>query len=175
MTREDWDWVLGVNLWGAVNGINAFIPHMIRHAAGGHVVINSSFAGLVYDRGLGPYCVSKAAVIALAEVLRQEMRDMRIGVSVVCPMRVDTEIGSSHRNRSTAQGRGSAARDVTDPRDTAVPGKIISPSEVASRIIDAVDHNELYVMTHADGRPFVAHRFARIDKCFARQHSSAGT
>lgn len=170
MNRTDWDWVMGVNLWGAVHGAKAFLPRMIAQDRPGHIVFNASFSGLVYDAGLGPYCVSKAGVIALAEVLRQELRHTRIGVSVVCPMRVDTEIGSSTRNRAADERAGSVAKDVTDPRDERVPGVILSADDVASRILDAVDHGELYVMTHGDGRPFVAKRFARIDRIYDRQH-----
>lgn len=173
MARADWDWVMGVNLWGAIHGIRHFVPSMVAQGERAHILFNSSFSGLVYDGGLGPYCVSKAGVVALAEVLRLELRETPVGVSVVCPMRVDTEIGHSSRNRSQAQRNGSVAADVTDPRDDSVPGTILTADDVAAQILDAVDHKELYVMTHGEGRHYLGRRFQRIDKIYARQHPEA--
>lgn len=170
LSRADWDWVMGVNLWGCVHGAQAFLPRMLEQGEPGHILFNSSFSGLVHDAGLSPYCASKAAVVALAEVLKLELRATPIGVSVVCPMRVDTEIGHSSRNRDAADRSGSAAQDVTDPRDERVPGSILTAQEAVLRILDGVDHRELYIMTHGEGRPFLAKRFQRIDKIYARQH-----
>ena len=72
--------------------------------AGGHILFTASFAGLVPNVGLGPYCVAKYGVVALAEVLHRELRDDNIGVSVLCPMRVGTNIGTSERNREARYG-----------------------------------------------------------------------
>lgn len=170
MGERDWQWVLGVNLWGAINGVDAFLPRMRDQRQQAHILFNASFAGLVYDANMGPYCVSKAGVVALAEVLGRELQAGPIGVSVVCPMRVDTEIGSSARNRAAADLAASRSGEVTDPRDSHVPGTILSAEDAVLRILDAVDHRELHIMTHGDGRDFLRKRFARIDRVYSRQH-----
>ena len=87
MTHDDWRWVIDVDLWGPIHGVEAFLPRMIEQGQGGHLLFTSSFAGLVPNIGLGPYCVAKYGVVALAEVLARELREHDIGVSVLCPMR----------------------------------------------------------------------------------------
>ena len=124
----------------------------------------------MYSPGLGPYCVSKAGVVALAEVLRQELREHGIGVSVLCPMRVATKIGASGRNREADYGSTEAARELIDPRDPSLPGEIIQPEDVVSQILSGIEKNELYIMTHAAGRQYVSRRFEKVDKSFERQH-----
>jgi NAD(P)-dependent dehydrogenase (short-subunit alcohol dehydrogenase family) len=104
MTHADWQWTINVNLWGAIHGVEVFVPQMIAQKEGGHVLFTASFAGLVSNRSLGPYSVSKAAVVSLAECLSKDLRDDGIGVSVLCPMRVTTKIDESHRNRPAELG-----------------------------------------------------------------------
>ena len=88
MRHEDWKWIIDVDLWGPIHGVEAFLPRMVEQGQGGHLLFTSSFAGLVPNVGLGPYCVAKYGVVALAEVLYRELRPLGIGVSVLCPMRV---------------------------------------------------------------------------------------
>lgn len=173
MKHSDWDWVLRVNLWGAIHGTEAFAQRMVAQQQGGHILFNSSFAGLVYSPTLAPYCVSKAGVVALAEVLRQEMRAHQIGVSVVCPMRVATAIGSSARNRSADFGGREGSPELIDPRDKSLPGDIIDVDTAVARILAGIENNELYIMTHADARQYITRRFEKIDKSFDRQFIGA--
>jgi NAD(P)-dependent dehydrogenase (short-subunit alcohol dehydrogenase family) len=170
MRHSDWQWVLSVNLWGSIHGAEAFAPRMVQQSQGGHIIFNSSFAGLVYSQALGPYCVSKAGIIALAEVLRQELRANDIGVSVVCPMRIATDIGSSARNRTRDFGGCEGSPELIDPRDESLPGNIIEVEAAVRAILQGIEENELYIMTHAEGRPYVARRFEKLDKAFHRQH-----
>lgn len=170
MTSADWSWVLGVNLWGVVHGIKSFVPRMLKQGTGGTVLFNASFAGLVSVENLGAYSASKASVVAIAEALRAELKPHNIQVSVVCPMRVDSEIGSSMRNRDPEQRTASRARDVFDPRDDSVGGAIISADDAARQIIAGIERDELYILTHPDGRSAVRRRFERIDKSYSRQH-----
>jgi NAD(P)-dependent dehydrogenase (short-subunit alcohol dehydrogenase family) len=100
MTHDDWRWVIDVDLWGPIHGVEAFLPRLREQGQGGHLLFTSSFAGLVPNIGLGPYCVAKYGVLALAEVLSRELKAEGIGVSVLCPMIVATNIGASERNRS---------------------------------------------------------------------------
>src|SRR5437016_5522096 len=98
-THRDWQWVLGVNLWGVIHGVEAFVPRMIASKEPGHIVNTASMAGLVATRGLGVYNTSKYAVVGLSETLAKDLRPYRIGVSVLCPMGVATHSRDSARNR----------------------------------------------------------------------------
>src|SRR5882672_5491751 len=98
-THRDWQWVLGVNLWGVIHGVEAFVPRMIALKEPGHIVNTASMAGLVATRGLGIYNTSKYAVVGLSETLAKDLRPYGIGVSVLCPMGVATQIRASERNR----------------------------------------------------------------------------
>ena len=103
----EWRKAMDVNFWGVVHGIDAFLPRMLAQGAGGHVVNTSSMAGLVGMQGFGIYCATKFAVVGLSESLRRELEPRGIGVSVLCPMMVDTRIGE---NSARALGRLPRAR-----------------------------------------------------------------
>ena len=171
MTHDDWRWIIDVDLWGAIHGVEVFLPRMLAQGQGGHILFTASFAGLVPNVGLGPYCVAKYGVVAMAEVLRREVRDSNIGVSVLCPMRVGTNIGASQRNRGEHYGAGgSPAVPDQDETNDDLAGRVIPVDEVAQRVVAAIDANELYILPHAESREFVRRRFSRIDDSFARQH-----
>ena len=173
MSHDDWRWIIDVDLWGAIHGVEVFLPRMLAQGQGGHILFTSSFAGLVPNVGLGPYCVAKYGVVALAEVLRREVRDSQIGVSVLCPTRVGTNIGASERNRPQHYGaaESSVVPDQAEANDE-LAGRVISVEEVAERVLAAIDANELYVLPHPESREFVRRRFSRIDDAFGRQHGS---
>ena len=118
MKHSDWEWIIKVDLWGPIHGVEVFLPRMIEQRQGGQILFTASFAGLVPNEGLGPYCVAKYGVVALAEVLRREIRQHDIGVSVLCPMRVETNIGTSERNRAADFG-GAAASPGVQPQGAA--------------------------------------------------------
>ena len=175
MSHDDWRWIIDVDLWGAIHGVEAFLPRLIARGQGGHILFTASFAGLVPNVGLGPYCVAKYGVVALAEVLRREVRDHQIGVSVLCPMRVGTNIGASQRNRGAQYGAAESPPVSEQDQDNAdLAGRVISVDSVAQRVVAAIDANELYVLPHEESREFVRRRFARIDASFDRQHNSGG-
>src|SRR2546426_11067672 len=109
-THRDWRWVLGVNLWGVIHGVEAFVPRMIAQQSEGHVVNTASMAGLIASQGLGVYNTSKYAVVGLSETLVKDLRPYGIGVSVLCPMGVATRIRDSERGRPPAlRNEGAAA------------------------------------------------------------------
>jgi NAD(P)-dependent dehydrogenase (short-subunit alcohol dehydrogenase family) len=168
MSHDDWRWVMDVNLWGPIHGVEAFVPRMIDQGTGGHLLFTSSFAGLVPNVGLGPYCVTKYGVVALAEVLARELRGNEIGVSVVCPMRASTNIGASERNRPEEYGGPDASPRVQDQDEanTQLAGRVIPVDEVARKIYDAILANRLYVLTHEESREPIRRRFERIDRSF---------
>ena len=134
MSHDDWRWIIDVDLWGPIHGVEAFLPHMKAAKAGGHILFTASFAGLVPNVGLGPYCVAKYGVVALAEVLHRELRDDDIGVSVLCPMRVGTNIGTSERNRDQRYGGAETSPRVPDQDDanSDLAGEVLNVDEVAA-------------------------------------------
>jgi NAD(P)-dependent dehydrogenase (short-subunit alcohol dehydrogenase family) len=150
MSRREWDWVLGVNLLGVVNGVRAFVPVLLEQDAG-HVVNTASLAGLTAGV-LGPYSVTKHAVVALSEGLHFQLaaRGAPVGVSVLCPGWVRTRILDSNRNRPDALGPPPEA----DPgvRDLArqLLDTGMEPAEVAGHVVDAVRGGRFYILTHPD-------------------------
>jgi NAD(P)-dependent dehydrogenase (short-subunit alcohol dehydrogenase family) len=163
-THEDWRWLIGVNLWGPINGIEAFVPRLVARGSG-HVLFTSSFAGLAANVGAGPYCVTKYGVVAMAEVLHKELRDSGVGVSVLCPMLLDTNVGRSHRNRPAELG-GPGPDDLSTTEDPNLVGRVLPPAVAATQAVAAIGTRQLYVFTHEEMRPLVARRFARIDAAF---------
>jgi len=168
MTHEDWSWVLGVNLWGAIHGVETFLPRMVSTGGGGHLLFTASFAGLVPNVGLGPYVVSKYGVVGLAEVLHRELRSQHIGVSVLCPMRVATDIDSSERNRPAKYGGPESSPRIPGQRDSSsgMAGSIISVESVAIAVADAIGTDRLYILPHEESRAMIRRRFERIDRAF---------
>lgn len=170
MTHADWEWLMRVNLWGPIHGVEAFLPRMIAQGTGGHVLFTASFAGLVPNVGLGPYCVTKYGTVALAEVLSKELRPHGIGVSVLCPMRVETNIGTSERNRPEALGGPGATPEppagVADVAGAAadLAGRVLPVEGVAAVVVRAVKDGRLYILPHEESLPPVRRRFARIER-----------
>ncbi|MDZ7728514.1 MAG: SDR family NAD(P)-dependent oxidoreductase [Dehalococcoidia bacterium] len=168
MSHPDWEWLMRVNLWGPIHGVEAFLPRMVEQGEGGHIVNTASFAGLVANDGLGIYNVTKYGVVALSETLYREMRNEGIGVSVLCPMRVETNIGDSARNRQMEFG-GPAEIEVhseLEEPEQSLAGRVIPVTEVADQVMRAIRNNELYIFTHPETRQFIRRRFDRIDRAF---------
>ena len=171
MKHSDWEWIIKVDLWGPIHGVEAFLPRMIEQKQGGQIVFTSSIAGLVPTEGLGVYAVAKYGVVALAETLRREVRQHNIGVSVLCPLRVDTNIGSSERNRAADFGGAEASPRAQTPSsgNIVMAGEVMSPDQVAAKVIDAIIANRLYILPHDDSRELIRRRFQRIDATFDEQ------
>ncbi|MEQ8232446.1 MAG: SDR family NAD(P)-dependent oxidoreductase [Gammaproteobacteria bacterium] len=166
MTHADWQWSVDVNLWGCIHGVESFVPRMIEQGRGGHVLFTASFAGLVPNRELGPYNVTKAAVVALAESLRKDVRHHGIGVSVLCPMRVVSNIDFSARNRPDALGGPTANRTYTDEERAALDGRLLDVDPVATLVLDAIRRNDLYIHTHREAREYFGKRAERVSAAF---------
>src|SRR5580693_2053246 len=108
MTHDDWRWVIDIDLWGSIHAVEAFLPRLLEQRTGGHIAFTASFAGLAPNIGLGAYCVAKYGVVALAETLAREVKDNGIGVSVLCPMVVETKlVANSERIRGADYGLAS--------------------------------------------------------------------
>lgn len=171
MSHQDWKWIIDVDLWGPIHGVECFLPRMIEQGQGGNLLFTASFAGLVPNEGLGPYCVAKYGVVALAEVLRRELRPHDIGSTVLCPMRVETNIGSSERNRLDSFGGPEASPGVADQDETNddLAGRVLDVEAVAQMTVEAMIGDRLYVLPHEESRGFIRRRFERIDQTFDRQ------
>jgi NAD(P)-dependent dehydrogenase (short-subunit alcohol dehydrogenase family) len=154
-TVADWEWVLGVNLWGVIHGVRVFLPIMLRQDAECHVVNTASVAGLLSVPNMGIYCVSKHAVVTLTECLYHDLaqRHARVGVSLLCPAYVPTGIIDSERNRPALLRN---AQRVKTPEELAreetmrkaVQSGKISAEQVAQMVFDAVESNRFYILTH---------------------------
>jgi NAD(P)-dependent dehydrogenase (short-subunit alcohol dehydrogenase family) len=175
MTHDDWRWTIDVDLWGPIHGVEAFLPRIVEQGEGGHLLFTASFAGLVPNSGLGPYCVAKYGVVALAEVLWRELREHQVGVSVLCPMRVGTNIGHSERNRQLEYGEFTQSLVADQNAGNAdLAGRVLEVESVARLTVDAIEKNRLYVLPHDESRDSIRRRFARIDRTFDEQAASAG-
>ena len=162
-TLADWEWTLGVNLWGPIHGGRAFLPRMIAGGEEGHVVNTASIAGLLPLPGNAPYGVSKAGVVALSEALLLELerRGAPIGVSVLCPGLVRTNILDSARNRpeslrNPAPDPPAASPGPPSGRPGSVSGRLraemerdaMDPADVAERVLEAIRGRRFWILPH---------------------------
>ena len=170
MTYADWDWVVGVNLHGVINGVQTFVQRIMAHGEGGHIVNTSSLAGQFAVPGLGVYNTTKFAVVGLSETMRAELAPHDIGVSVLCPGFVDTNIFTSERNRPAALG----SQPNVDPQpmdldrfEEFAKGSI-NPVVVGDMTLYAIQHNEAYIFTHPELAIGVSARMADIQASIGR-------
>ncbi len=165
MTHADWRWTIDVDLWGPIHGVEAFLPRMIEQNNGGHIASTASFAGVVPNDGLGVYCVAKYGVVAMSEVLSRELRQYEIGVSVLCPMRLATNIDASGRNRQDGYG-GPESQAYPEVDEEEMAGDMLSAEDAAELVLQGIRENKLYLFTHDDSREFIRRRFERMDRAF---------
>lgn len=157
-TVADWQWVLGVNLWGVIHGVRLFTPLMLEAARRdpawqGHIVNTASMAGLLTPPNMGVYNVSKHAVVALTETLYQDLALVtdQIGASVLCPYFVPTGINSSERNRPQDLAASQLTRSQRIGQamnDKAVSSGKVTAAQVAALVFDAVVSNAFYIYSH---------------------------
>jgi NAD(P)-dependent dehydrogenase (short-subunit alcohol dehydrogenase family) len=169
LTIDDWRWMIGVNLWGVIHGIHTFLPILLANTEGGHIVNTASMAGLIPTPQLGAYVTTKFGVVGMTETLAIELaRDVaKVGVSVLCPGPVHTNIGSSSRNRP----RGLSHVGFADVRleDSYVyrPGfDWVEPDQAGAVVVDAIKTGKLYALTHPGALDGVEQRFDRIVEAF---------
>lgn len=165
---RDWEWVLGVNLWGVIHGVRCFVPMMLEQGDECHVVNTASVAGLLSTQLMGVYNVSKHGVVTLTETLYNDLRLKRanVGVTLLCPAYVPTGINQSERNRpAEAQPEGEETESMKAARaamDKAVTSGRISAEDVARMTFDAIRENRFYVVTHPKILPSVELRLQDI-------------
>ena len=168
----DWEWVLGVNLWGVVHGVRLFTPMMLDAAKAdpayqGHIVNTASMAGLLNAPNMGIYNVSKHAVVSLTESLYQDLHLVtdQVSASVLCPYFVPTGISQSHRNRPSdlAAGKPTASQLIGQAQsDKAVGSGKVSAADIAQKVFDAVAHDQFYIYSHPQALGNVQSRMEAI-------------
>ena len=165
---QDWEWVLGVNLWGTIHGVRAFVPRMLEAAAKdpayrGHVVNIASMAGLVDPPLTGPYNVAKHAVVSLSETLYQDLSLVgdRVGCSVLCPSWVGTGIARADRNRApgSPRARTRAAAVGQSLVDKAVSSAKTTAADVAQLTFEAIAQRRFWILPHPQALEGVRARF----------------
>ena len=160
---KDWRWIVDINLMGVVHGVEIFTPLIQSHGEGGHFINTASMAGHVAPGGMGPYNATKYAVVGYSEGLKAELMPHKIGVSVLCPGWVNTNIHTT--------GFGAPSSEVTaeqakgDPQfqemDAVIKGGL-DPNDVADWVADCVEANRLYIFTHKSMQIGIDMRFAQI-------------
>jgi NAD(P)-dependent dehydrogenase (short-subunit alcohol dehydrogenase family) len=168
----DWEWVLGVNLWGVVHGMRLFTPMMLEAAKAdpsyqGHIVNTASMAGLLTPPNMGIYNVSKHAVVSLSETLYQDLQLVsdQVSASVLCPYFVPTGISQSHRNRPAdlAAEKPTASQLIGQAQsDKAVGSGKVSAADVAQKVFDAVASGQFYIYSHPQALGNVQSRMEAI-------------
>ena len=158
----EWQWVMGVNLWGVIHGVRTFVPLMLDQESECHVVNTASMAGLLADRGFGVYCVSKHGVVALSEILHHELAhaEAKVKVSVLCPGYVKTGIFAnisklrpaesqtdSHAQPMSAEEEESRWHEIAESR------KVLPVEAIAEAVFDAICDERFYVFTHPELKP----------------------
>jgi NAD(P)-dependent dehydrogenase (short-subunit alcohol dehydrogenase family) len=164
ITYADWDFGLAVNLGGVINGLQTFLPRIRAHGEGGHIVNTASLAALVpMPAAFVTYVAAKAAVVAISETIRGELAGEGIGVSVLCPGPVQTNIHEVAKNRPAGFGVGDAFRQVEQSGGTSVVfPSMMQPRDVGSLVLKAIVDDELYIITHGEWRPMAVARHAAL-------------
>jgi len=171
-TVADWEWLLGVNLWGVLHGVRLFTPMMLEAANKdpdfqGHIVNTASMAGLLTPPNMGIYNVTKHAVVALTETLYQDLKLVsdQISASVLCPYFVPTGISQSHRNRPSELKADKPTKSQLIGQamsDKAVGSGKVSAADVAKMVFDAISKDHFYIYSHPKALGNVQHRMEAI-------------
>jgi len=163
---DDWDWCLGVNLGGVVNGVQTFLPRMLAHGEEGHIVNTSSIGAILPGPGGVPYLTAKAAILGLTQALHADLADVNIGVSVLIPGPTATNI---HQVASLRPER------FADTGLNAVESKLaegplfsgaLDPAIVGEKVLHAIRNKTLYIMTHGEFKTGAQHTFQAILDAF---------
>lgn len=168
-TEKDWEWAMGVNVWGVIHGVRVFTPIMLKQGDEGHIINTASVAGLLSLPGMGVYCLTKHAVVTLSECLHHDLAEHsdKLHCSVLCPAFVPTRISDSERNRPAL------LRDPEKPKSAedfareeqlrhAVQSGKISAEQVADLVFEAVRDNRFYILPHQKIKPAIETRLQDI-------------
>ena len=163
---EDWEFVIGVNIWGVIHGIRYFVPAILKHGEEGHVVNTASVAGFQNrrDTNQGPYSMSKYAVLSLSEALEHELEDTNVGISVLCPGPVNTNIPRGARNRPAHMGGLKIRADEEAVLAERLATRGLDPQKVGERVVDAIRTKTFYAFVSAVPADIIKTRHRRIEE-----------
>jgi NAD(P)-dependent dehydrogenase (short-subunit alcohol dehydrogenase family) len=166
-TTADWEWVLGVNLWGVIHGVRVFVPRLLAGGGEGHVVNTASMAGLLSAAGMAIYDVTKHGVVTLSESLYLELQMLAapIGVSVLCPGFVSTRIMDSARNRPAALADTLPPMPGREQLEEVARGLVTGgtpPEQVAAIVVEAIRGDRFWILPHAQWKPLVRTRLEGV-------------
>ena len=163
---DDWDWGLGVLIGGVVNGVQTFLPRLLAHGEGGHIVNTSSMAGVLPIAGAAIYITAKAALIGLSEALRSELAPEGIGVSAFCPGPVQTNIREGGRMRPERYGDSGYTELDRELEERPNSALWMDPLECGRRVLDGIRRDDLYIFTHREFREGAHERFHAMLESF---------
>ena len=161
LSYELWDWSLGINLGGVVNGVTTFLPRIIARGDGGHVVNTASGAGLVGTPSGSLYCTGKFGIVGMSESLRAELQPAGIGISVLCPGPVATDIVARSGGEKPVAGLTDEQRQKVEAHEAQMTAYLAggrTPDEVGEMVLAAVRANRLYIHTDQSMRPYLEAR-----------------
>jgi NAD(P)-dependent dehydrogenase (short-subunit alcohol dehydrogenase family) len=166
LSQKDWDWVIAVNQVGVQYGISIFLPRIKSHGEGGHIVTTSSMAGIVNaGAGWGPYNASKFAAVVMSEVLRSELKETNIGVSVLCPGAVATNIAEAATHRPPDYG-SSGDKPVVPGGVEDLLAQGLDPDIVGNLVLEGIQEDQFYLFTDPRMIKLVQRRFDRMQQGF---------
>lgn len=162
-TYDDYDWIMGVNWWGVVNSMQTWVPRMIAHGEGGHIVNTASLGCFHANSGAGIYSASKFAVHGISMAMRDALKDKGIGVSVLCPANIRSNIAESVKTRPAHLSNSGYQ---VDEREIAALHEIYSqgmdPEELAGHVKDAIGENRFYIIPYPEARPMLEAAFQQV-------------
>ncbi len=168
-TQQDWQWIFGVNVFAISNALRHFLPKMLNQKEGGHILNTASVAGLVNTPGLSAYSASKHAVVSMSETLYLELKESRsqLGVSVLCPAWVQTNIQNAQKNRLSRYQNPSEISSESSMRyeaqmNQAITHAKLSAGDIALCAFDAIDRNDFYILPHRKINPIIERRMQDI-------------
>jgi NAD(P)-dependent dehydrogenase (short-subunit alcohol dehydrogenase family) len=166
VSADDWEFVMGVNMWGIIHGLRHFVPAILRHGEEGHIVNTASVAGFQNRRGTNqaPYSMSKYGALSLSEALEHELEGTNVGVSVLCPGPINTNIARGARNRPEHMGgpQTRATDEAVLAERLATIG--LDPKLVGERVIDAIRTKTFYAFVGAVPADVIKTRHRRIEE-----------
>lgn len=167
---DDWDWVMDVNLNAVFNGIKCFLPKIKAHGEGGHIVNTASMASIVSGPGAGIYTASKFAVRGLTECLWYNLVPQGIGVSLVCPGLVNSNINNSEEIRPKSKANSGYPEDKKFAERLSQVQKMgMDPLEIGEKVLRGILNDDLYILTHPDHKEEVIRDFAEIVAAFRNE------
>lgn len=172
LTLTDWEWMLSVNLRGVIHGVTHFLPVLRRNPDGGHFLNTGSMASLMPVPNLATYCTAKYGILGLSEVMAIELAADDIGVTVLCPGPVATDLPTSTRNRPS--GLAGGLKDVVLEDSAQFEGQTVDwmpPARAARIAIDAMKRGDFYAITHPDMVDEVKQRHQAIERAFADEQA----